>query len=141
MKVSDGRTARQPKCSNKACRRAWRFTSGCGRAAEEEDTRPRLVRLDAVAVEFQLVHPAVVGRHCLGGNGAAGRDETELAWGICWRMRSRSRLLFAPKFSAAALTASSLGDHTVKCQAERSSLRGHTLRATDSLCLWRLLGK
>jgi hypothetical protein len=31
MKVSDGRTAGQPKRSNKACRRAWRFTSGCGR--------------------------------------------------------------------------------------------------------------
>src|SRR5215813_11053319 len=47
-------------------------------AAEEHHTRAHLVGLHTVAVELYLVHPAVAGRHALGGHGAAGWYETEL---------------------------------------------------------------
>jgi hypothetical protein len=47
-------------------------------AAEQDDARAYLVGLHAVAVELQLVDPAVAGRHCFGGNGPTGRNETEL---------------------------------------------------------------
>jgi len=36
-----------------------------------------LVELGSVAVEFGLVQPVVAGGNCLGGDGAAGLDETE----------------------------------------------------------------
>jgi indolepyruvate ferredoxin oxidoreductase len=40
--------------------------------------RSCLVSLDAVAVEFHLVHPAVAGGHFLGADWAAGLDEAKL---------------------------------------------------------------
>jgi hypothetical protein len=47
-------------------------------AAEQDDARAHLVRLHTVSVEIHLVEPAIAGRHCLGGIGPAGRNETEL---------------------------------------------------------------